>query len=223
MSKKLKLAAVVVAGIAGGAWWASQPEANLPPSLSTAAEAQTAAATSEAALVPDMVLGQEDAAVTVVEYASFTCPHCQNFHETVFDQLKANYIDTGKIRFVYREVYFDKFGLWAAMVARCGGAEKYFGISDMIYDTQREWLAAENEAGIADNLRKIGLKAGIAPDALDACLKDNDMAKAMVANYQTNATNDEITGTPSFIIDGQKYSNMSYEDFAKILDEKLAN
>ncbi|HPE26789.1 DsbA family protein [Albidovulum sp.] len=222
MSKKLKLAVVLATGVVGGALWSSQQGATLPPALSTAAEAQTATASSEAALVPDMVQGQEDAPVTVVEYASFTCPHCQHFHEEVYGQLKSNYIDTGKIKFVYREVYFDKFGLWAAMVARCGGAEKYFGISDMIYDTQKEWLAAENEAGIAENLRKIGLKAGIAPDALDACLKDNDMAKAMVANYQTKATADDITGTPSFIIDGQKYSNMSYEDFAKVLDEKLA-
>ncbi|MCV2867543.1 DsbA family protein [Defluviimonas sp. WL0002] len=223
MSKKIKLAAIVAAGVAAGGWWAMQPEANLPPALSAAAEAQTATAESEAAQIPDMVLGQEDAPVTVIEYASFTCPHCQHFHETAFDQLKTDYIDTGKVKFVYREVYFDKFGLWAAMVARCGGAEKYFGISDMIYDTQKEWLKAENEAGIADNLRKIGLKAGIAPDALDACLKDNDMARAMVANYQTNATKDDISGTPSFIINGQKYSNMPYDEFKQILDEKLAN
>jgi protein-disulfide isomerase len=168
-----------------------------------------------------MVMGQEDAPVTVVEYASFTCPHCQNFHENVFGQLKADYIDTGKVKFVYREVYFDKYGLWAAMVARCGGAEKYFGIADILYDTQKEWLAAGDEAGIADNLRKIGLKAGIAPETLDACMKDNDTAKAMVATYQANATADGIEGTPSFIIDGQKYANMPYEEFAEVLDEKL--
>ncbi|MCV2863424.1 DsbA family protein [Defluviimonas sp. WL0075] len=222
MSKKIKLAAVVAAGVVAGGWWAAQPEATLPPTLSIAADAQTATE-SEAAQIPDMVMGQEDAPVTVVEYASFTCPHCQRFHETVFGELKANYIDTGKVKFVYREVYFDKFGLWAAMVARCGGTDKYFGISDIIYDTQKDWLKAENEAGIADNLRKIGLKAGIAPDTLDACLNDNDTARAMVATYQANATKDDISGTPSFIIDGQKYSNMSYEDFAQILDEKLAN
>ncbi len=93
----------------------------------------------------------------------------------------------------------------------------------MIYDTQREWLAPGEAAGIADNLRKIGLKAGLDAGQVDACMKNNDMAKAMVATYQANATKDEINSTPSFVINGQKYSNMSYEDFSKILDEKLAN
>ncbi|MFZ1727718.1 MAG: DsbA family protein [Albidovulum sp.] len=226
MSKTyLLVAAVALAILGGGTFWATQRGADLPPSLSTAALAQEATATtsSEAALVPDMVLGQADAPIEVIEYASFTCPHCAHFHDTAFGQLKTNFIDTGKVRFVYREVYFDKYGLWAGMVARCGGAEKYFGISDMIYDTQHDWLAPGEDAGISTNLRKIGLKAGLSGEALDACMKDNDMAKAMVATFQTNAKNDDITGTPSFIIDGQKYSNMSYEEFAKILDEKLAN
>lgn len=215
MSQKFVLAALVAAGVLGGGWFPGQGQ--IAPQMSQAALAQTA----EAVVIPDMVMGQEDAPVTVVEYASFTCPHCQNFHETVFGQLKADYIDTGKVKFVYREVYFDKYGLWAAMVARCGGTEKYFGIADILYDTQKEWLAPGDEAGIADNLRKIGLKAGIAPEALDACMKDNDTAKAMVATYQANATADGIEGTPSFIIDGQKYANMPYEEFAEVLDEKL--
>lgn len=223
MSKTYLIAGVLALAVAGGTFWMSRSTPQLPPSLSLAADAQEATASSEAAIVPDMVLGQVDAPVEVIEYASFTCPHCANFHETAFDQLKANYIDAGKVKFVYREVYFDKFGLWAAMVARCGGAEKYFPISDIIYDTQAQWIGDGQAATIAENLRKIGLKAGLAEDQVDACLKDSDMAKAMVATYQANATKDEINSTPSFLIDGQKYSNMSYEDFAKILDEKLAN
>ncbi|MDW4550058.1 DsbA family protein [Defluviimonas sp. D31] len=227
MSKTYLIAgAAALAAVAGGTFWMTQPGtapgANVT-TFSTAAVAQEATESSKAALVPDMVLGQAEAPVEVIEYASFTCPHCASFHETVFDQLKANYIDTGKIRFVYREVYFDKFGLWAAMVARCDGAEKYFGIADMLFDEQKDWLAPGEAAGIAENLRKVGLKAGIGAEALEACLNDNEMAQAMVATYQGNATKDEINSTPSFIIDGQKYSNMSYEDFAKILDEKLAN
>ncbi len=223
MSKTFLIAGAVALMAAGGAVWMSRSGPALPPALSVAANAQEATASSDAALVPDMVLGKAEAPVEVIEYASFTCPHCAHFHDTVLDDLKKNYIDTGKIRFVYREVYFDKFGLWAGMVARCGGPEKYFGISDMLYDTQKDWLAAGEAAGIADNLRKIGLKAGLSADQIDACMKDNDMAKAMVATYQANATKDEINSTPSFVINGQKYSNMSYEDFAKILDEKLAN
>ena len=221
MRRNILIAAVVAVAAFGGFWAVTQnrgPDLTAP--FAGAANAQEAAA-AETAMVPDMVLGKEDAPVTVVEYASFTCPHCQNFHATVFDDLKKNYIDTGKVRFVYREVFFDKFGLWAAMVARCGGEMKYFGIADMIYDTQKDWIGDGQEQAIADNLRKIGLKAGIAPDTLDACMKDNAMAKSLVATYQKNADADGIESTPSFLIDGQKYSNMSYEEFSKILDEKL--
>lgn len=222
MSKTTLIAGVAVLALAAGAFWMTR-DATVPSPISLEAVAQEANAASEAALVPDMILGQLDAPVEVIEYASFTCPHCAAFHEDVLTRIKADYIDTGKVKFVYREVYFDRFGLWAGMVARCGGAEKYFPITDMIFETQRDWIADGQAATIADNLRKIGLKAGLEKDALDACLNDNDTAKAMVATYQENAARDEINSTPSFVIDGQKYSNMSYEDFAKILDEKLAN
>jgi protein-disulfide isomerase len=224
MSKTPILAGVLAVAVAGGAFWMTRGAAPLPPALSTAAEAQEATVSSEAAAVPDMILGKLDAPVEVIEYASFTCPHCANFHDTVFGQLKKNYIDTGKVKFVYREVYFDKYGLWAAMVARCAGPEKYFPVSDMIYDTQTAWIGNGEEPTIAENLRKIGLKAGMSKEALDACLNDNAKAKAMVAAYQANATKDNISGTPSFIINGEKFSGeMAYEEFAKILEAKLAN
>ena len=218
MKRYLTMAAVAAVAATGIGYWMSQQTSTAQlPQLVGAAQA------AESGEIAEMSLGNPDAKVEVIEYASFTGPHCANFHETAFDQLKANYIDTGKIRFVYREVYFDKFGLWAATVARCGGEEKYFGISDIIYDTQKTWIADGDAATIADNLKKIGLKAGLSAEAVDACMRDEDQLKAMIATYQTNATKDEINSTPSFIIDGEKYSNMSYEDFAKILDEKLAN
>lgn len=191
--------------------------------LPTWAEDTTAPATTAAIEVPDMILGQADAPVTVVEYASYTCPHCSNFHEEVFGKFKENYIDTGKVKFIYREVYFDKYGLWGAIVARCGGSMRYFGVSDMLYHTQRDWLAAGDDAGIADNLRKIGLKAGLSAEQLDACLNDNAMAKAMVETYQKNATADKIEGTPSFLINGEMHSGeMGYDEFAALVDAKLA-
>ncbi|MCB2128370.1 MAG: DsbA family protein [Rhodobacteraceae bacterium] len=223
MARTYIIAGAVALAAFAGAYWVMQRPAETAPTLSVAAEAQEATAVADAALVPDMMLGQADAPVEVIEYASFTCPHCQHFHETVFGQLKTNYIETGKVRFVYREVYFDKFGLWAAAVARCGGPAKYFPISDIIYDTQREWIGEGNADEISENLKKIGIKAGMTADQVDACMKDETQLKAMVETYQANATKDEINATPSFVINGQKYSNMPYEDFAKILDEKLGN
>ena len=176
---------------------------------------------ADSPLAADMALGDPDAPVTVIEYASFTCPHCRTFHKTVFPQLKASYIDTGKIRFIHREVYFDRYGLWAGMVARCGGEDRYFGIVDLIYDQQPEWTASNDPAVVADNLRRIGRTAGMSDEQLDACLQDADMANALVAAYQRNAEADGISSTPSFVIDGRRYGNMSYADFAEILDEKL--
>lgn len=173
-------------------------------------------------IVPDIPLGSPDAKVTMYEYGSFTCPHCRDFHNEVFVQLKKDYIDTGKVKFIFREVYFDKFGLWAGMVAQCGGAPKYYGIVDMLYEEQKDWIGDGQVQTIADNLRKIGLKAGLSSDQISACLNDKSHAEAMVATYQKHATDDNIDATPTFIINGEKYSNMSYEDMKKILDAKLA-
>jgi len=179
-------------------------------------------ATGDPSSVPDMVLGDADAPIEIIEYASYTCPHCASFHADQFKQIKANYIDTGKVRFIYREVYFDRYGLWASMIARCGGEQRFFGISDLIYQKQREWTASGDPAAIVDELRKIAKTAGLNDETLDACMSDGDFAQSLVGWYEENAQRDGINSTPSFMIDGEKYSNMNYADFAAILDEKLA-
>lgn len=208
--------------VAGGAYlWNSQsgqaPGVSLNPI--TSAEAQEV----DTSGVAEMALGPEDAPVTVIEYASFTCPHCANFHTSVFKDLKENYVDTGKVRFVYREVYFDRLGLWAGMTARCGGPERYFGITDLLYEQQSEWVGSGNPGEVAENLRRIGRVAGLSDEQLDACLQDAEKAQALVAVYQQNAAADDISATPAFVINGEKYSNMNYRDFAAVLDGLLEN
>lgn len=219
MNRRFALLAGGAAVLGGGALLLGR--GTVEPGI-TFGSAAAQGATVDTSRVVEMALGDPDAPVTVIEYASFTCPHCAAFHAGPFQDLKANYIETGKVRFIYREVYFDRYGLWAAMVARCGGEDRYFGISDMIYDQQRDWLAGNDPAVIADNLRRIGRTAGLTDEQIDTCLKDRDMAEAMVALYQENAERDGINSTPSFLINGTKYSNMSYADFAAILDEELA-
>jgi protein-disulfide isomerase len=188
------------------------------------AEGEAPAATTPAAPVIEvMSLGNPDATVTVIEYASFTCPHCANFHKDVFEQLKADYIDTGKINFVYREVYFDRFGLWAGMLARCGGKDKYFPVAKMIYETQQVWIGDGQPATIAENLKKIGLTVGMTGEQVDACLNDQVMAEALVADFQANMDVDQIEGTPTFIINGEKTTGeMPYEQFKAMIDTALA-
>lgn len=169
-----------------------------------------------------MIQGNPDAAVEVIEYASYTCPHCANFHANQYQSLKANYIDTGKIRFVYREVYFDRPGLWASMIARCPeDTNFFFGITEVLYEKQREWLGSGDPATIVQDLRTVAKTAGLDDAALDACLSDGPKAESLFTWYQDNADRDGVTGTPSFMIDGEKYSNMGYDEFANILDEKI--
>ena len=194
------------------------------PFAAVAQETTAPATTAETtpAEVKDFSIGNPDAKVQVTEYASFTCPHCAHFHDTVWAQLKADYIDTGKINFTYREVYFDRFGLWAAMIARCGGDMRYFGIVDIIYETQKDWAASDDAMTVVENLKKIGRTAGMDDASMDVCLKDGANAEAMVARYQKNFTADGIDGTPTFIINGEKHSNMTYEDMKAILDAELA-
>lgn len=172
--------------------------------------------------VTEMILGDPDAAVEVIEYASYTCPHCAAFHANQFKALKENYIDTGRIRFVYREVYFDRPGLWASMIARCAGTpEFFFNFSNVLYEEQRNWAGSGDPATIIEELRRLAKTAGMDDAALDACLSDGPKAEALFTWYQANAERDGVNSTPSFLIDGQKYSNMAYDEFAGILDGKL--
>ncbi len=221
MDRRFFIGAGVLALAGGGAWlWGRTDAPRLGPVIGEV-NAQEAAEIDTSRVI-EMSMGAADAPITMIEYASFTCPHCRSFHENVFGSLKADYIDTGKVRFIYREVYFDKFGLWAAMVARCGGEMRYFGIADMLYERQPEWISRDqSEVQIVENLRAIGRTAGISNEELDACLSDGDMAQAMVAVYQQNAEADDIDSTPSFVIDGTKYANMGYQDMSALLDEKL--
>lgn len=188
-----------------------------------AAIAQTSSGDIDTSGIQDMVLGDPNATVEIIEYASFTCPHCAAFHEGAYKQLKAEYIDTGKIKFIYREVYFDRPGLWASMVARCGGPEKFFGIVDLIYKGQSEWARAGEPAAIVEELRKIGRLAGLDNDTLEACLQDADMAQTLVAWYQENGERDNIDSTPSFVINGTKHSNMAYAEMKQLIDAELGS
>ena len=210
------VAVVALVAVVGGAWFMNQNSAN----------AETAPLNDDIAAmesdVVDMVQGNRDSAVQVLEYASYTCPHCANFHADQYQQIKANYIDTGLIGFTYREVYFDRPGLWASMIARCGGEMRFFGISNLLYEQQQDWARGESGEEIITDLRNIGKVAGLSDEELNVCLEDADQAQALMAWYQSNADADDVQGTPTFFINGEKYSNMTYADFASILDEKLA-
>ena len=180
------------------------------------------AQSDEAVVLEEMSFGAEDAPITMIEYASFTCPHCANFHSDVLPLITENYIDTGKVRMIYRGVYFDRLGLWADMLARCGGPDRYFGITSMIYEKQSEWTAADSAVGVVDNLYAIGRLAGMNQEDMEACMQDNESAQAMVKSSTENAETDGINATPTFVINGQTMSNMAYSGFVDEFERILA-
>lgn len=170
----------------------------------------------------EMSMGNPDADVTVIEYASLTCPHCASFHTRTWPDLKANYVDTGKINFIFREVYFDRAGLWAAAVARCGGPVRYFGIIDILFKEQADWSRKESPQEMVGALYAIGRRAGMTDDELNTCLQNRAMLEEMVEVYKTTTEADGITSTPSFVINGEKTGNMNYTDFSTRLDALLS-
>ncbi|MBB1499268.1 DsbA family protein [Paracoccus sp. MC1862] len=197
----------------------------LPVAAQTTAPAETApAAEAQAApaIQPDIWQGAEDAPVEMIEYASFTCSHCAAFHTDVYPQLKAEYIDTGKVRFTQRDVYFDEPGLWAGILARCGGEEKFYPVAGMLFEKQREWLGAKTGDELAANLRKIGAMAGYSTEQMDACWQDTAKVESLLATFQQNAVADKIEGTPTFIIGGETVRNAPWEQLKAEIDEKLA-
>lgn len=175
----------------------------------------------EAGTVTEMIMGDPNAPVTMIEYASFTCPHCANFEKDVLPLVKADFIDTGKVRLVYREVYFDGPSLWASMVARCAGEDRFFGVVDLLYKNQATWSRAADGPSMVAQLTSIGKQAGMTEAEVDACLRDEARAKDLITWFQANATADKINSTPTFIINGEKVMNAPYPELKAKIESKL--
>ena len=171
-------------------------------------------------LVSSMILGKPDAPVKLIEYASFTCPHCATFHLEVLPKIKVDYLDKGLVQLEYREVYFDGPGLWAGLLARCKGKKKYFPMIDLIFKKQADW-AQGNIDEIKDGLLSIGRQAGLTNTESLACMQNDILAEKMVATFQENATKDGISSTPSILVNGNLIRNLPYEELKEIIESNL--
>ena len=147
-------------------------------------------------------LGREDAPVTIIEYASATCPHCAAFHAETYPALKSEFIDTGKVRFAMREFPFDQLSLAAFMLARCAPSERYFDMIDVLFERQRQWTGGEPKA----ELLKIARLAGMSEAQFDSCLKNEDIAKGILATKNQGSEELGVDSTPTFFINGTKYT-----------------
>ncbi len=176
----------------------------------------------------DMVLGADNAPVTLIEYASTTCPHCAEFHETVFEQLKTNYIDTGRVRYVFREFPTPPPAVAVAgfQLARCGGAtpEQYFARLGEIFRQQRAMFASGTMEGVRQKFFEIGGAAGLSEEQVTQCINDEAGAERIRRiGEESNAFS--ITGTPTFVINGRKVEDPSvttYEGLSRLLDAAAA-
>lgn len=173
--------------------------------------AAAATATATKAAPGDMTLGNPKAHVTVVEYASFSCPHCAHFNNEVFGPFKAKYVDTGKVFYIYREFLTDPVEVAAAgaLVARCAPKDRYFDVADALFRGQEE-MYRTGKAG--DLFRAAGKVGGLDEAALKTCLEDEAAAKALNARVQTYVDRDKIDATPTFVINGKKFVGLSTLD-----------
>ena len=165
----------------------------------------------------EMTLGPDTAKVTVIEYASATCPHCAAFHNETFGALKKEYIDTGKIKYVFREFPHQDAALAAFMLARCAPKEKYFPLIDVFFATQPEWTQNPLEG-----LNKIAQQAGFTKESFEACMKNETVAKEILA-VRSKAESFGVTGIPTFFVNGERYEgDTTIEAFRAKIDPLLS-
>lgn len=167
----------------------------------------------------DMVLGDPDAPVEVIEYASMTCPHCRRFHEEIYPKLKKEFVDTGKVRFVFREFPLDRYALQASMLARCGGEQKFFGFIDLLFQQQPNWTSASDPTAA---LRQIGVLGGISAEAFDACMADESLVDMLLATRLDGHQRMKVSGTPSVYVNGEKFDGgLDFEALSDRIESAL--
>jgi protein-disulfide isomerase len=163
----------------------------------------------------DRVIGKADAPITIIEYASLTCPHCARFHKETLPKLKAAFIDTGKAKLIFRDFPFDGLALRGAALARCAPSERYFAVIDTLFQQQESWSRARDPVAAIGNIGKL---AGMSQAAVDACFKDTKLMDAITQLRLDGEKTHGVNSTPTFIIGDKKISGAEpYENFEKLL------
>jgi protein-disulfide isomerase len=192
-----------------------------PLRLITEAMAQSASDVAKPVSLPDMALGPANATVTITEFASMTCPHCAAFTEKVFPKIKSEYIDSGKIRFVFREFPLDVKAAAGSMLARCiakDDAGKYFAVVDMLFRQQNEWVLKNT----TETLIRIGKQAGLSQQQVEDCLKDQALLDKIAADQKYANEVLKVNSTPTFFLNGEMMKGeQSFEEFDKRIKSLL--
>ncbi len=192
-----------------------------PLRLITSAMAQSAADVAKPVSLPDMAIGPADASVTITEYASMTCPHCAAFNAEVFPKIKAAYVDTGKVRYIFREFPLDIKAAAGSMLARCiakDDASKYFTVVDLLFKQQNDWVMKNT----TETLTRIGKQAGLSQQAVEDCLKDQALLDKIAADQKYATEVLKVNSTPTFFINGEVIKGeASFDEFDKKIKSML--
>lgn len=171
--------------------------------------------------VPDNVLGDPNAPVTVVEYASLTCSHCRNFHDKTLPEVKSRFIDTGKIKLIYRDFPLDQYATAGAMLARCAGEGKYFPVVDAFFSKQNELLSAQDPFVWLQGFAK---QVGFTQESMEACLSNQGLMDNVLAERQRASEKFGVSSTPTFFFNGRiKRGDLSIEEFEQELASLPSN
>ncbi|GAA0778530.1 twin-arginine translocation signal domain-containing protein [Roseibium denhamense] len=167
----------------------------------------------------DKVLGDENAPVTIVEYASMTCGHCANFHIRTWPTIKKDYIETGKVRFIFREFPLDPVAAAAFMLARCAPQDKYFEVVDIMFEEQRSWAFTDNPY---QSLLDFSKQIGFTQESFEECLTDQGLLDAVNAVKDRGANEFGVSSTPTFFINGERHPGaLSIEQMGEIIEKNL--
>jgi len=211
---------VVAAGAAaGGTYWLRTPQNPQPGSAVPQEGTMTLAANDggEPVFDDDHILGSADAPVTMIEYASLTCPHCAHFHEQTLPAVKTNWIDTGRARMVYRHYPLDQLALRAAAAAECIEGDAFFGFLGVLFSNQERWAHSDDPLKA---LQQLAALAGLSPDAFEACINDDANITRILEKQTDGRDRYSIASTPSFVINGTTVLGaQSYEEFNKVLEQ----
>jgi protein-disulfide isomerase len=192
-----------------------------PLRLIAEAMAQSVSDVTKPVSLPDMALGPADASVTITEFASMTCPHCAAFNADVFPKIKSEYVDTGKVRYIFREFPLDIKAAAGSMLARCiakDDAGKYFAVVDMLFKQQGDWVTKNT----TETLTRIGKQAGLSQQAVEDCLKDQALLDKIEADQKYASEVLKVNSTPTFFLNGEVIKGeTSFAEFDKRIKSLL--
>ena len=177
--------------------------------------AQAEILSTEEALA-DRVIGDPAAPMTIIEYASLTCPHCADFHTDTLPQLKKDWIENGKAKLIYRDFPLDKYAAAAAQIARCAPQDKYFVFLNAFYAQQQTWARSNDPLKTLTQLAALG---GMSQADVDACLANEELRDGILQMRLDGQMEYDINSTPSFVINGKRITNLPYDDFKELLEE----